>query len=192
MPKIYGPRKRKTVNENGIRDKYLLMVDEYFSNGFDKTKAARSQGYKHPSRYATVLFQKPEVVAEIERRRALLREKHELTEDWVIERLMAIADSGRVLAKYKKVAPDGTLTWDFTDAPEADLVAINELSVDFYTEGKGNDATQVKKFKVGTSDPKAALDSLCRKLGLFNDKVTVQGEVSLIERLQKGRERVKK
>ena len=192
MPKIYGPRRKKTRNKDGVLDRHMTVIDAYFENGFNKTKATRAAGFKHPDRYATVIFDLPEVVAEIERRRALLREKYELTEDWVIERLMAIADSGRVLAKYKKVAPDGTLTWDFTGAPPEDLVAINELTVDTYVEGKGANAKQVKKFKVGTSDPKAALDSLCRKLGLFNDKVTVAGEVSLVERLRKGRERVKK
>lgn len=176
-----------------LNDRYMLLVDKYFELKFDQTAAVAAAGFKSKANaYSARLFRRPEIQAEIAKRQKRLREKHELTQDWVIERLMAIADSGRVLAKYKIPQPDGTLAWDFRDATEEDLAAISELSVDFYTEGKGDKAEQIKKFKVSVSDPKGALDSLARHLGLFNDKMTVQGEVSLVERLQKGRDRVKK
>lgn len=136
------------------------------------------------------MFNLPEVKAEIERRMKKMAEKAELTEGWVIERLMRIADAGNILAPYKKTQADGTIMWDFTDASPDALALLNEISVDFYTDGRGDDAREVKKFKVAITEPKAALDSLARKLNMFKDSVEISHNVT--DRLAAGRERVRK
>ena len=132
------------------------------------------------------------MVAEIERRREKIIKDHELTMDWVIERLMRIADGGRTLAKFKKVTADGKLDWDFTDATLEELSLINDMNIDSYTEGRGEGARNVKRFKLNVGDPKSALDSLARILGMFNDNMTIKGELSMVERLHAGRARVKR
>lgn len=177
-------------DKTGISDRHRLLVDNYFKLNCDKTNAAVATGYKHGNGYINRLFDHPDVVAEIEKRQREMQVKYELTEEWVIERFMRIADAGAVLARFKKPQLDGSLMWDFTDATPADLVSINELSVDYYTEGRGENTREVKKFKVGTSDPKGALDSLARHLGLFKDKLEISGSISLADRIQRGRDRI--
>lgn len=166
-------------------------IDAYFRNGFVKSDACRQAGYSDSTANGNpaAVFKHPAVVAEVERRLEKQKRKYNVDEDFVIQRLARIANAGEVLATYKKVNEDGSLSWDFTDATPDDLAVITELTTDTYQDGRGEGARTVKKFKVAVSDPKSALDSLARIQGLFNDKVTVEGEVTLVERLQRGRER---
>ncbi|KKL64978.1 hypothetical protein LCGC14_2159620, partial [marine sediment metagenome] len=73
--------------------------------------------------------------------------------------------------------------WDFTGATINELALIDELTV---LEKNGAFA-----MKIGVPSRQAALDALCRVLGLNKDKLDLSGTVSLVERLQKGRDRVR-
>ncbi len=175
--------------------KQTMVLNYWFAGGCgSKSDAMRKAGYTEQTATKTqaTYFARPEMVAEIERRRAKIIKDHELTLEWVIERLMRIADSGMSMAKFKKVTADGYLNWDFTNATPKELSLINDMTIDSYTEGRGGGARGVKRFKVNSSDPKAALDSLARILGAFNDNLTVKSEFSMLERLHAGRARVKR
>jgi phage terminase small subunit len=167
----------------------LMAISHYFNNGGNQTQAMLSAGYSELSsrRRQGSCFDHPLVVAEIERRRKLLTDKHELTTQWVIDRLMQQADAGRILAPFKEVQEDGTIAWNFTNASDKELEVITEIAVDFYTEKVGEEVHTVKKFKVKVPDAQAALNALARHLGMFNDKLEITG--SLAERLQAGRQR---
>lgn len=171
----------------------IRAIDFYFENGFNKKAALLSAGFSESTATGRpqLVFDDPLVVAEIERRKAKLAERHEVTQDWVIERYKMIANAGMTLAKFKKIGKDGELFWDFSGATEEELAVINELATEIYMEGKGPRAQKIKKFKISISDPKAALDSLARHLGMFNDKLDVTVGASLVERLQAGRNRTK-
>lgn len=175
-----------------MEDRYIRLVDYYFENGFDKVDAAKKFGLAQPQANAARLFKRKDVQAEIARRRKRIETKLELDRDWIVQRLMRIADAGFILAKYKKVTEDGKLDWDFTGASQEELALVNGLSVEVYHEGRGPGKKAIKKFKIDASDPKGALDSLARILGLFEDKVEVKGEISLIERIRAGRDRLAK
>ena len=56
-----------------------------------------------------------------------------------------------------------------------------------YTEGRGAGAREVKRIRVKLHDKLRALEALGRHLGMFNDSITVKGEVELIEKIQAGR-----
>ncbi len=161
----------------------LLMVDFYLA-GASKADSMRLAGYAESTAKSGIkeTFNHPVVLAEIKRRQEALRKKYELNEDWVIQRLMRIADSGAILARFKIVRPDGHLDWDFTGATEDELAAVNELTVSYDKNGN-------HQMKVGADSPKGALDSLCRKLGLFQDIQINIGEVTLSDRIDRGRER---
>ena len=97
---------------------------------------------------------------------------------------MALADAGVVLSKFKKVVGK-TLEWDFTGATQEELVAINEIvTTERTTAGGGKTVTT----KIGYSDPKAALDSLARQLGMFKDNLEITGAMSLVDRINAGRD----
>lgn len=160
-----------------------LMIGFYMA-GATQVDSMRMSGHTETASKAncSVEFKLPEVREEIERQQKALRKKYELDEDWVIQRLMRVADGGRILSKFKVVKKDGTLDWDFTGATSEELEVINELTVSYDKNGN-------KQMKIGHESVKGALDSLCRKLGMFQDIQINIGEVSLSDRISRGRER---
>ena len=171
-----------------LSPRHRIVVDAYFSNGFKEPEAVLAAGYDSAS--APTIFKHPAIVAEIERRMNIVTARSTSTAELVTEQLYNIANGGNTLAKFKKVQHDGTIMHDFTGATEAELALITTLDVETYMDGKGEDAREVKKFKVSYTEPKGALDSLARIHGLFKDKVEVQHSVT--ERLMAGRDRVRK
>lgn len=165
-------------------DPKRMMAIDFYMEGASKADAMRMSGYTE--RCATTdakqVFAHPLVIKEIDRRQAKLMKKYELSEDWVIQRLMRIANSGEILAKFMVKRSDGLLDWDFSDATQDDLAAINELTVGYDKEGN-------RTIKIGSNSAKGALDSLCRKLGLFQDVNINIAEVTLVDRISAGRER---
>ena len=167
------------------------LIRHYFECGQVETEAMRRAGYspKNADRNSAKVFGLPLVQAEIAKKREKIEQKHELSRDWLIERHMKAAMAQERLGKFKKVQKDGSLAWDFTGATEEELALVADLHVDFYMEGKGKNAIRVKKFKISANDALGHLNALARIGGYNNDKVTVTGELSLVERLQQGRKR---
>ena len=177
--------------KNGLSDKQHRVVTEYLSNGLQEGEAMRAAGYEestcqdHPER----VFKHPAVVAEIERRQELAASAANLDQSWIIERLMALADAPRVLAKFKKVTRDGMLRWDFTGITDVELALIKTLSTETLSAGEQG---VLKKFKIDTTDPLAVLNSLARIAGLFQDRIKLESDEGVIEILQSARNRIKK
>jgi len=183
-----------TLKQKPLSEKYIRTIDFYFENGFNKQEAMLSAGWAEVTAKTdtTRFFTREDVKGEIARRQAKLAKKHELTTDWIITRLMRIANASESLAKFKRVSEDGMLYWDFADATPEDLKVISGLMTESYQDGRGKEAKIIKKFKIKERDEKGALDSLARIKGMFDDKMTVAGELSLVERLQRGRKRANK
>ena len=165
------------------------VAAEYMSNGYNKRQALLATGYSDTTAgsAAPMIFAHPMIQAAIEKRRERLQSRFELTEDWVVGQLVERAKSGKILAQFRKVDDDGTLYWDFEGATEEELALVTELGVEFYTEGRGGEERQVKKFKLKEPDVHGALMALGRHLGIFNDKLEVSG-LSLEARLEKAKE----
>ena len=162
----------------------------YFMAGDSKRLALVKAGYSENTARGSPqsVFDRPVVAKELARRQLALREKSKLTEEWVVKRFMMYADAGATLAKFKKVTDDGSLDWDFTGATQEELALINELTVTT-TAGDGGDT--MTRAKIGHSDPVVALNSLARVQGMFKDKVQFEGELSLVDRIIRGRERAR-
>lgn len=103
-----------------------------------------------------------------------------LSAQWVIERLMAIAsaDFSKVLEVDGYGFPSVNLDLLDNDMKQA----IQEIS----TTGSGNN----KRITIKPADKLKALDMLGKYLSLFKDQVEIQGELSIVERLQEGRARM--
>ena len=177
------PGPRKTCTNKGhkrgavLTDKQRQMLDFYYANGCNKRAAMRHVGYSPSSIQANSyqVWGHRNVVAEMARREKAVREKYELNEDWVIQRLMKLADGnlGEILIKL--------------EANNGDLAALTE------TERYVLDQHEPTKFgtKIKLADRIGPLIALCRKMGLFKDSVEVSGSVSLVERLQRGRDQAR-
>lgn len=181
--KVHGRRRKGEA----ISRLHLRVVDEYMKD-FSKSAALERAGYENPVASRRI-FDRPEVEAEIQRRQAKLSKKLNIDAESVLQEIAKIAFG--TVGKFIRVNADGLPFWDFSGATEDDLALIGELTTDEYAEGRGEGAALVKKFKIKPLDKQKALEMLARHLGLFDDKVTVQGELSIVERLNKGRERLR-
>lgn len=183
------PFNKRRTKSGKVSPRHMAVIDTFLTNDFDQRGAVEAHGYAKGTDPKAV-FTRPDVQEEIDARMLKAAEKTGVTVEWVIERLKRIADGPNILARFKKVQDDGSLAWDFTGAATDELAVIAGMTVDFYNTGHGPDAIQVKKFKIDTSDAKAALDSLARHLGMFKDKVEISGE-SIADLLARGRERLR-
>ncbi len=160
---------------------HRIAVNAHIS-GMTKKDAMIEAGYA-PKTDPQSVFGRDEVKHEVARHQEEMAKKYDIGREWVIKRLVDIADSSVTLAKFKKVMKDGQLDWDFTGATLQELALIDELTV---LEKNG-----AFSMKIGVPSRQAALDALCRVLGLNKDKLDLSGSLSLVERLQKGRDRVR-
>jgi len=175
-----------------LKDKHRVAIDAYFANGLDRGAALRTAGYSEKTIRSNPqsVFAHPDVAAEIERRMAAIAAKSDLTLEMVIAELRKIgfAKLGDLLV----VQPDGSGYFDLTRMTEDQRAALAEFSVEEYKQGRGPHARQVVKNKMKFGDKKGALELLARYFGAFKDQLVVTGELSIVDRLLRGRERVKK
>lgn len=166
--------------------RHRIVVNAFLSDPEgNKAKAMLEGGYS-PSTHADAVFNRPDVAHEIERLQQKVLDKYEVTREWVMEQLVAIATAGATLAKFKVVDDDGKLDWDFRGATEAELALIDTLAVTVTETKQGN---KIKNMRVGVPSRQTALDALCRVNGFNRDKLELDGELNLVQRIQRGRDR---
>ena len=164
-----------------LSERHNKVVTEYLKT-FNKTDAMVKAGYSESmakTRHGDV-FGRPDVQSEIERRQKLAAHRGDITLDWIVERLKAIADAsiGDMLVVYS----DGQASIDFRRMTPQIMRSLKKFS-----PGKGKGKQPV----VELSDQLRALELLIRHLGLSKEKQTVElsGEVSLVDALHRGRSR---
>lgn len=183
-------RPRKTYSQQ-LSQAHFNCV-EFYMQGMSKTEAMLKAGYSRSmaEKAQWKVFDRDDVRAAIEERRWALKTRNNKITDRIQEELARIAffNIGTVI----EVTEQGEFVYDFSEATMEDFAAIGEVTVETYQEGRGNEAQEVKRIKVKPYDKKAALDSLARIHGMFNDNITVNpGEGgSLEERLAAGRKRL--
>jgi phage terminase small subunit len=183
-----------TWNFTKLSDKHLRCIDAYFINGRNKTQALIAAGYKESSARENgwAWFNNKAVITEVKKREVELANQFKITREWVVERLANIANSGRIMAKFRKVDDNGQIYLDFRGASQSDLAVIADLSVEEYKKGRGPGSADIVKTKLTVQSPQSALDSLARILGFNQDKIIVEGDDSMVQQLQAGRARVHK
>lgn len=145
-----------------LTQKQQAFINAYIgeANG-NGTQAARLAGYKGSDdtlrSVARENLTKPHIAAEIERRQQAARERAGLTLDWLVERLMRIADVN--IADFGVWQGAWFRLHDSTTVPRELAYAISEVR-----EGKHGIAV---KFHSKTQ----ALEMLGRHLGAFKDRV---------------------
>ena len=171
------------------RDKWVIA--EYFSCDMNKKQAMLNCGYAESTardRQETV-FDKPLVKQEIARRIDKMTQDSEVDEKWLLAQLKEIASAK--MGDLLVLDEDGRPYNDYTKLTTAQRAAITGFEVDEYVEGRGDSAVRIKKYKIKTLDRLAAIDKLMRHMGMYNDKLKIEGEMSIVERLQRGRDRVR-
>lgn len=148
--------------------KQLLFIDAYVQRP-NATRAAIASGT--PPDSASVVgseyLANVKISAEIDRRMLKIAERLEVTPAKIIAELAKLAFSN--MQDYT-IEVDGELVHDFTGVDRAQMAAVSEITVEEYTEGRGDNARNVKRTKFKLASKQAALDSLVKILRMGNEK----------------------
>ena len=146
--------------------KQRRFVEEYLVDA-NATQAAIRAGYS--PRTAGSIGQenltKPEIASALEKAQAERAARVQVTADEVLAELKKLGFSN--MLDYATIQPDGTAYVDLSSLTREQAAAIQEMTVDEYTEGRGEDARPVKKVRVKLVDKKGTLELLGQHLGLF-------------------------
>ena len=153
------------------------------------TRAAIAAGYAKKGAHvrAAELLRNRKVqglLAELTKKHA---DKLDLSTEKVLAELSKRAFSN--FLDYVKITEDGDAVVDLSSLTREQAAAIQEITVDEYTEGKGKHARQVKRTKFKLADKDRSLELLGRYLKLFTDKIEVAGLEGLAEKLFEARAR---
>lgn len=100
-------------------------------------------------------------------------ERAVITKQAVLEELGKLAFAN--MLDYITVGSDGLAHVDLSKLDRDKAAAIQEVVVDQYMEGGGEDAVPVKKIRFKLADKKAALVDIGKHLGMFIDRKEVGG-----------------
>lgn len=115
---------------------------------------------------ASRLLQNPEVTLRVEELQAEHRKRHDITIDRILRELSKIGFSN--MLDYVKVeGPDAFV--DLSTLTRDQAAAIQEITVEDYKDGRGENARDVRRVKVKLSDKRAALVEMGKHLGMFRE-----------------------
>lgn len=165
------------------------VIDHWFAGGcLSRRDATTAAGLSPHS--ASAVFGRPEVQAEIERRRDRMDRKAEVTEERIIREYAKLAFAS--LGDLLEIQTDGSAWIDMSALTDEQKAALAEYNVETYHElgDENHDGREVKKSKIKFHDKKAALDSLARIRGMFKDKLEVSVGLTLSDKVQQARQRL--
>jgi phage terminase small subunit len=140
---------------------------EYLTD-LNATQAAIRAGYspKTANQQASRLLAKVKVQDRIAELQKTVADRLDLSAERVLRELALLGFAN--MADFITTQDDGSAYVDLSSLTREQAAAIAEVTVDEYTEGRGEDARAVKRTRFRLSDKRAALVDLGRHLGLFN------------------------
>jgi phage terminase small subunit len=95
-----------------------------------------------------------------------------MTAQEVLEALTKLARAN--MRDYMCVGPDGDPVLDYSKLTRDQAAALQEVTVDTYTDGRGDDAREVKRVKFKLADKLRALELIGKHYALFTEKHLVE------------------
>lgn len=179
--KRMGPK--KVLNERQKK-----FIRKYIENGGRSTVAARAAGYESPSQEGARQLKNPLIQAELEKHRKRMEKKHEVTIERLIKEWEALAFTD-VSSLMDIDDETGEFVLDLREMTPEQRKLISGMELVEFKEGKGVFSMDKRKTKVTFHSKQAAMESLGRFLGIFNDKLEVTGDLTRAERVAAGRKR---
>lgn len=144
------------------------FIDEYLKD-LNATAAVIRAGYSAngASVQGHLLLRHPKVSEEIAKRQKKMADKYEITREKVIRELAKIGFAN--IGDFFKTTTAGDPIIDIAAADRDQLASLQEITVDDYVDGRGDNARDVKRVRIRLLDKQAALVNLGKHLGLFKD-----------------------
>lgn len=162
-----------------LTDKQKRFVEEYLVD-LNATRAAIAAGYSEKTAHSIghENLKKPDIDEAIQKAMAERSERTKITQDKVLAEYARLSFSN--MQDYLRIDDEGEGTLTLAELDEDQARAISEYTVETHNERDPEDNKKtrvVRKTKLKLYDKKGALDSVARHLGMFNDKVTLGGNV---------------
>jgi len=154
---VVTPARPFTARQAAFIDHYMVSRNA--------TDAARRSGFKTPRISGSRMLSKANIRAELDRRIAAQRERLELSADWVIKRLMMIADAN--IADYMRPGADGAPVLRLDDITREQAYALDTVTVEEFKDGR-SDKREVRRTKFSLLDKTKALELLGRRFKLWS------------------------
>jgi phage terminase small subunit len=151
-----------------------VFIREYLVD-FNGQRAAVAAGYAEKSARVTAshLLDRPEIRDAIAREAEKKTKKLDITVERVLEELGRMGFAN--MLDYVTVQEKGSAFVDLSQLTREQAAAIQEITVDEYTEGRGETARDVKRTKFKLGDKRGSLELLGKYLKLFTDKFEHSG-----------------
>ena len=159
-----------------LTDKQRRFVAEYLVD-LNATQAAMRAGYsaKTAAEQASRLLTNVKVKAAIEAGQKKTATKLEITKERIVEELAKLAFSN--MQDYMRSTADGDPYLDFSNLTREQAAALAEVTVEDFTDGRGEDARQVRRVKFKLHDKKGSLVDLAKMMGFTTEKTEVMHQV---------------
>jgi|GEM_PF-629860 len=194
-----GAQAAERLLEGGVVPK-LTPKQEMFAEEFlidlNATQAAIRAGYsKKTARFiGAENLTKPNIAVAIQKAMAERGKRTEIEADAVIRELAKIGFAN--MLDYITIGKDGDPYVDLSKLTREQAAAIGEVTVEDFTDGRGEDARDVRRVKFKLADKRGALVDLGRHFGLFTDKAVVdvkhilQDPAEIVDRAQQAAKRL--
>jgi phage terminase small subunit len=158
-----------------LTDKQRRFVDEYLVD-LNATQAAIRAGYSQRTagQQGDRLLKNVEVAAAVAEAQAERAKRTEITQDMVLTELAKIGFAN--MGNYLHATTGGDPYFDFAGLTEEQKAALVEVTVEDFTEGRGEDARDVRRVKFKLGDKRAALVDIGKHLGMFKERVELSGK----------------
>lgn len=166
-----------------LTPKQQRFVDEYVID-LNATQAAIRAGYSA----RTAKAQGSRLLTNVDLRAAVAEKQGKIaaglgvTVERVVSELAKIGFAN--MHDYMRVGPDGDPYLDFGKLTRDQAAALIEVTVEDFTEGRGEDARNVRRVKFKLADKRASLVDLGKHLGMFVEKHEVGASDPLAELLR--------
>lgn len=154
----------------GLNHRQEMFCRAFVAQGFQNaSKAAVEAGYSALSanQISQRLLSEEPVVRFINAEKERIAKKYEVTAEHVVAEMARLGFSN--MQDYMRVTSDGSAVVDLSNLTEDQAAAIQELTSEVYTEGRGEDAEEVKRTKIKLADKKSPLELLGRYVGVFKE-----------------------
>jgi len=154
---------------DGLNHRQRRFVQEYLID-LNATQAAIRAGYSADTAYSIGWenLRKPEIEKAVQAAQAERFSRVELTGQMVIDELRKLGFAN--MQDYMASTPEGDPFLDFSMLTRDQAAALQEVTVEDYMEGRGDDARKVKRVKFKLADKRAALVDLGKHLKVIVDR----------------------
>lgn len=180
----------RKINNRSLNERQSRFVDEYLKD-LNATQAYIRAGYAKdgaaPS--AAKLLTNTKIAEEVSRRRKIQGSQLSITAERIMNEIAKVAFGS--LGDIITIHADGSASFNLADATPDHIAALSSYQVEEFMDGGGDDARPVRRMKITQHDKLKALELAGRHLGMWNDKIKLDVDTLLVDRLLEGRKRAR-